>query len=485
MTLLHPIDQRKAVRICCGAFSLLGFVLTASSLHARRQGASFASCEGCHRSMNQAVVSLEVQPSSPEPGETVQVRVHLQAGASQVGGFSLTSNGEGTLSATGNDVMVDSVFATHRTPKAASQGEVVFDLLWQLPDTPGASLLSLAAVVADGDNTARGDAIGHATAQVIYGCEPQTYYRDDDRDGFGDAASGTIQDCDVPPGYAAVDGDCDPFRSSIYPGAPELCNGRDDDCDGEIDEDAQPIPYYPDLDGDGFGDPLATPIESCEPPAGYVDNDDDCDDRDPSTHPEATEVCDHVDNDCDGLVDEGVREVCGVGLCMREAASCSGGCVPGPALEERCNNVDDDCDGEIDEAPACPQGQRCVEFTCVDADALPPLGVAPPASPVSTGQPGVTPPGEPPAPGASSPSPAPAGSAPETASPSAPNPGAPPPAAHEDAPTTAAPQPLTPASGASASGSGCHLSGAATTASTTAPWLLLLAASALRRRRGP
>lgn len=477
MKSLPPIVRRTALRVCGGASLLLAFALASSPAHARRQGAPFATCEGCHRTVGQPAVSLELQPEQPEPGDTVQVRVRLQASGSQVGGFSLTANGDGTLSTSGDDVTIGSVFATHRLPKAPAQDEVVFELTWQLPAAPGSSWLYLAAVIADGDNTTRGDAVGYATTQVIYGCEPQTYYRDDDRDGFGDSASGTILDCEAPPGYAAVDGDCDPFRSSIYPGAPEVCNGRDDDCDGEIDEDAEPVLYYPDVDGDGFGDPLGEPIESCEPPPGYADNALDCDDRDPSANPLAIEVCDYVDNDCDGLVDEGVREICGVGLCMREAPSCSGGCVPGLPLEERCNNVDDDCDGEIDEAPACPAGQRCVDFTCVDADSLPPDPVANPSSSAAPSSPPAQP---------SSVSHSPVTSPPPNASPisSAPGSETPPSSSNGSPATTLEPQPLTPLPARPTAGGGCRASrGETTSPLAVVSWLSLLVAAALRRRR--
>ena len=90
-----------------------------------------------------------------------------------------------------------------------------------------------------------------------------------------------------------------------------------------------------DLDGDGF-----TPAQG------------DCDETDPAINPAAEEVCDLADNDCNGLVDEGVTR-CGVGACERTILACSGGasqsCTPGDPMTEICDGVDNDCDGRTDE----------------------------------------------------------------------------------------------------------------------------------------
>ena len=75
---------------------------------------------------------------------------------------------------------------------------------------------------------------------------------------------------------------------------------------GETTEGAgceTPTIFYADTDEDGFGDP-GSPMEACEAPVGYVDDDSDCDDALPMVNPLADELCDGFDNDCDGILDE-------------------------------------------------------------------------------------------------------------------------------------------------------------------------------------
>lgn len=121
-------------------------------------------------------------------------------------------------------------------------------------------------------------------------------YEDADDDGFGAAEVA----CDAP-GAVRNGGDCDDADPEVGPTVEERCNGRDDDCDGEVEAPAQT--WYADADGDGFGDPAAT-VEDCEQPVQTVANADDCDDADARTYPAAAELCDLLDNDCDGAIEE-------------------------------------------------------------------------------------------------------------------------------------------------------------------------------------
>lgn len=132
-----------------------------------------------------------------------------------------------------------------------------------------------------------------------------TWYADVDGDGYGDATS-TIVACEMPGGYIADNTDCNDADPSVNPGASEICNGIDDDCNGSIDDGVLFATWYADVDGDGYGD-AASAVETCDgAPAGYVGGNTDCNDGDPSINPGATEVCNSVDDNCDGTVDEGI-----------------------------------------------------------------------------------------------------------------------------------------------------------------------------------
>jgi len=132
--------------------------------------------------------------------------------------------------------------------------------------------------------------------------DSQPFYTDADADGFG-VADATIEACEAPEGTVEIAGDCDDGNARVFPDAREECDGIDNDCDDAIDEDAGlTFTYYADTDEDGFGS-ADSPVEDCAAPEGFVDNALDCDDTDPSTNPDAAEVCDGIDNNCSGVTD--------------------------------------------------------------------------------------------------------------------------------------------------------------------------------------
>ncbi len=132
----------------------------------------------------------------------------------------------------------------------------------------------------------------------------KTFYRDRDQDGFGDGKS-PAQACAAPAGHVADGTDCDDASASVKPGGAEACNGKDDDCDGQIDEGVKAT-FYRDADGDGHG-AAATSTAACSAPAGWVAAATDCDDGNAAVSPSAVEACNHVDDNCSGAVDEGCR----------------------------------------------------------------------------------------------------------------------------------------------------------------------------------
>jgi len=143
-------------------------------------------------------------------------------------------------------------------------------------------------------------------------------FADADNDGcpFPDLVISPTTRCDGPfqGTQAELDAcvDCDDVDPARHPGATEVCdpNNTDEDCNGLAD-DADPgatgqIPFYRDTDGDGYGGPDV--IQRCDPPSGYTANPGDCDDGNPAIHPGAIEVCNGLDDDCDGVID-------GAGVC--------------------------------------------------------------------------------------------------------------------------------------------------------------------------
>ena len=133
--------------------------------------------------------------------------------------------------------------------------------------------------------------------------EPIQAFVDDDGDGYG---SGEPQPaCGLGPGLADNRVDCDDQDPDVFVGADEVCNGIDDDCDGEVDEDFDPRTFFADEDGDGFGARFPAVLTCSDPGPGWAPVDTDCDDGDPTIHPDAIEVCnDGVDDDCDALADD-------------------------------------------------------------------------------------------------------------------------------------------------------------------------------------
>ncbi len=151
--------------------------------------------------------------------------------------------------------------------------------------------------------------LGAAPALVTAACLEPEDKTDEDDDGSlwddtgdgGDSGSVDPNDRDGD-GYTVADGDCNDNLGWVHPGAEELCNGQDDDCDDEIDEGAADYLLWPDADGDGWG-ANTDPVETCTWAPGLSWETGDCDDTDPAIHPYAFDDCDGVDDDCDGVVD--------------------------------------------------------------------------------------------------------------------------------------------------------------------------------------
>lgn len=192
----------------------------------------------------------------------------------------------------------------------------------------------------------------------------QRYFLDSDGDGFGNAQTSRIADS-LPIGFVANDDDCDDSRSDISPDVAEIADGIDNNCDGQVDE----IPYYRDADGDSFGDPNDIRTGTSQP-TGYVTDSSDCDDTNAAINPAATEAGDGIDNNCDGVIDEGYSSyyrdsdgdsfgdrndsqfvltqpagfVGNYGDCDDSDAAIS------PGVTEIADGIDNNCNGYVDES---------------------------------------------------------------------------------------------------------------------------------------
>ena len=173
----------------------------------------------------------------------------------------------------------------------------------------------------------------------------RTFWLDADGDGFGRGANTT--QCSAPAGFADNDADCDDQDPHVRPGAKDVCNGVDDDCDGVTDPDAPS--WYLDADDDGYGDPKIS-VRACEQPGSFVAQATDCDDANETVSPGDPEICDGLDNDCDSSTDE---DYDGDGDGHAPIGACDAGddCDDAnpsvfPGAPELCNDaVDNDCDG--------------------------------------------------------------------------------------------------------------------------------------------
>jgi len=225
-----------------------------------------------------------------------------------------------------------------------------------------------------------------------------TWYGDMDGDGYGGTWITTTA-CAQPTGYTSNSDDCDDLESLSFPGAAELCDGKDNDCDGAVDEEedlqsGSGNTWYADTDGDGYGD-ASSPTVSCAQPANHVSNTSDCDDDDGGIHPAATEICDSIDNDCDGDTDDNdgdldtstqttwyadtdndtygdannSTDACDLPTGhVEDARDCNdadGGIHP--AATESCDGADNDCNGTVDDATeVLGDAATCPALSCQD-----------------------------------------------------------------------------------------------------------------------
>jgi len=217
-----------------------------------------------------------------------------------------------------------------------------------------------------------------AYGQLTNTCQPGTPSTevcdgvvDEDCDGAVDEGCGCTNGNTKPCGPQTDEGECifglqtciggawGTCENAVYP-INEICDGLDNDCDGETDEGVL-LTFYQDADSDTYGN-IQMPTQACSVPQGYVSNSTDCDDTNGNIYPGATEVCNGVDDDCNALTEDGSGEswyntptTCGTGVCANTGQwVCQAGvktdtCTAGTPTNETCDGLDNDCDGSVDE----------------------------------------------------------------------------------------------------------------------------------------
>ena len=218
------------------------------------------------------------------------------------------------------------------------------------------------------------------------------WFRDLDGDGFGSRASGEMSAASQPDGFVALATDCNDDNDTVNPGASELCNGIDDDCNGladflvegavndfedddhdgaadaacggtdcddtnpfvgpdspelldgidndcngDADERCEPTNWFVDMDNDGYGNESDS-VRSCEPQADRTPRGGDCDDGEAAVNPSAFDICNAIDDDCDENIDETGNVRC---IADHALTSCDNDCII-----ERCELGYTDCDGD-------------------------------------------------------------------------------------------------------------------------------------------
>jgi hypothetical protein len=372
----------------------LAALLLASEAQARSAGIASnvflglptPSCNGCHSGGVAPTVSLVASAATIDVGATVTLTFTVTTvnGNPGAAGFNVRSNKQGTFSVGGPNSANTRILtgtsgwseATHTAPKAGEPA--TFTVLWTPSSgTTGEVIFTAWGNAVNANGTNRGDRAGSDTETITVQTMvcTTTFYRDVDGDGYGSATSGTQVACATPSGYVSNNTDCNDGAPAVHPGASEACNGVDDDCTGGIDNGLATSTFYRDADGDTFGNPSLTKVACnlAQAGAGYVANNTDCNDGSMAINPNAIEVCNGIDDNCAGGIDNGLptsifyrdadndtfgnpavtKTACnlaqaGAGYVANNSDCNDGSTAINPNATETCNGVDDNCAGGID-----------------------------------------------------------------------------------------------------------------------------------------
>lgn len=297
------LTQSRFLRSAQAAVCLAA-LFGADDADAKRTGQNLA-CHNCHEGQRKPQIDVMFDNLQPAPGATVTITVTAHHDIAIVGGVMVNAHGSGEFQLVTPDTtrIWPEGMVSHSQVQYYMNQQVQWSFLWTAPSEVGITEFEIWSNAGNDNLMPIDDAAGELLTAIAHGCDGVWYYPDGDGDGFGKEDAGQLS-CEVIPGMVTQGGDCADDEPTVNPGAEEICNSRDDNCDGALDEGFMPGVHFTDADGDGYGFLSGATQFGCGPFPGFAPNSDDCNDSRPDVNPGAIETSNGIDDNCNGLTDE-------------------------------------------------------------------------------------------------------------------------------------------------------------------------------------